>query len=190
MPWVTRRWPRETSRGRFAHTMSASPRPREERPSILSAATPQSIASSRSSSRNHFLFPKTIARTTGQSHRTQTVGKVLSGKAMGTVSRRRVGSRATVEAAARRRRQREIETIGPPVGAGWEARAVGGLPLPVREETRRTTGSTPRSSTFGTPRPGVSPMKILRYPPTMTVRIGKILKRRHRLPGVSNRRST
>ena len=135
MPWVTRRWPRETFLGRFAHTTSALPRPREERPSTRSAATPRSTARSRSHSRNHSPFPKTTARTTGPSHRTRTGGKARAGKAMATVSRRRVSPRATLEAAARARRPREIATDRP-AGRRRMGGAGGGRTGPSGSERR------------------------------------------------------
>jgi hypothetical protein len=47
--------------------------------------------------------------------------------------------------------------------------------LQEREVTRRTTGSTPRSSTSGLRRPGVSPILIRRLPPTTTARIGELI---------------
>ena len=75
--------------------------------------------------------------------------------------------------ATARTTQATIATVPPRAGAGWGGRAADGLPRRENEETRRTTGSTPRSSTSGPPRTSVFPTKSPRYPPTTTVRIGK-----------------
>ena len=140
---------------------------------MRSAAMRRSTASSRSNNRNHSRFQKTAIRAIVPSHRIRTGGEIPAGNAMATVSRPTVSPRVVSRApGATARRARGTAAVTPPAGAEWVERAVDGRRLRERMAKRRTTASTPRSSTFGPPRTGASRTKIPRCRPTTTAKIG------------------